>query len=325
MIVPQYWAEARVQHRDRQRRLTIRRYGWSDLSQEDAQRHADERAAEAMQRALAGESIPRRETKAAYNGAEGHPIREEVLERHGETVITRNLYGARCLNTPNVMFVDIDFQEQPSCMPCLVVLTVVILAAVAGIWWWHSVGVFVLLVFGTLFISSMLTLKIRKWWLRWQGGPEALARKTIDRFLEQHPDWRVRLYETPAGYRLLVMHRTFDPTDPETRESLQALRADPVYTRMCMNQHCFRARLTPKPWRMGIAQHMKPRPGIWPVAPDRLAERAAWIAEYEQKAQGYAACRFIEELGLGTTHPAAVRVQHLHDGISRATTPLPLA
>ncbi|MEQ1893799.1 MAG: hypothetical protein ABL998_14750, partial [Planctomycetota bacterium] len=34
--------------------------------------------------------------------AEGVPIREEIVSEHDAAVITRNGYGARCLNTPNV-------------------------------------------------------------------------------------------------------------------------------------------------------------------------------------------------------------------------------
>lgn len=54
----------------------------------------------------------------AYNGAQGVPIREEVLERHGDTVITRNGYGAKCLNTPDVLFADVDFDTAlpPGCI-----------------------------------------------------------------------------------------------------------------------------------------------------------------------------------------------------------------
>ena len=44
-----------------------------------------------------------REPRMPYNGAAGVPIREEIVGRHGETVITRNSYGARCLNMPNVL------------------------------------------------------------------------------------------------------------------------------------------------------------------------------------------------------------------------------
>ncbi|UUZ56064.1 hypothetical protein LP419_12210 [Massilia sp. H-1] len=111
MIVPNFWAEARTQYRSKGKQITIRRFGWSDASQEDAQNNAQARADEALKRAVSGEPLPRRERKVPYNGADGLPIREEVVARHGETVITRNSYGARCLNTPDVLFADIDFPE----------------------------------------------------------------------------------------------------------------------------------------------------------------------------------------------------------------------
>src|SRR6185436_19883341 len=100
MIVPRYWAEGRLQHREGKRQITISRFDWSDESEAAAQTLADERARLAMQRAIAGETLVRREPKIPYNGAEGLPIREEILSRHGDVVITRNSYGARCLNTP---------------------------------------------------------------------------------------------------------------------------------------------------------------------------------------------------------------------------------
>lgn len=109
MLIPSYWAEASVKARRENRQMTIRRFGWSELNQEEAQHHAESRAQEALERLMAGEKLERREPKVAYNGAQGVPIREEVLSRHSDAVITRNLYGARCLNTPNVLFADIDF------------------------------------------------------------------------------------------------------------------------------------------------------------------------------------------------------------------------
>ena len=109
MIIPKYWAEARLQHRERKRQITVRRFGWSDVGEAEAQAHADVRVREALDRVLAGEKLPRRERRVAYNGAEGMPIREEIIDRAGDTVITRNGYGALCLNTPNVLFADIDF------------------------------------------------------------------------------------------------------------------------------------------------------------------------------------------------------------------------
>ena len=39
----------------------------------------------------------------------------EIVSRHGETVITRNSYGALCLNTPNALFADVDYALTASC------------------------------------------------------------------------------------------------------------------------------------------------------------------------------------------------------------------
>ena len=112
MLVPKFWAEARVQHRAGRKQVTVRRYGWSDASQQEAQANADARAKEALARILAGEKLHRRDHKIPYNGAEGLPIREEILSTHGDAVITRNSYGAHCLNTPSVLFADIDFPSR---------------------------------------------------------------------------------------------------------------------------------------------------------------------------------------------------------------------
>lgn len=111
MIVPQYWAEARQQHRAAGKQITVRRFGWSDASEAEAQVHAEQRAGEALSQILAGVTLARREWKRPYNGSEGVPIREEIVSRHGNAVVTRNGYGARCLNTPDVFFADIDFDE----------------------------------------------------------------------------------------------------------------------------------------------------------------------------------------------------------------------
>ena len=109
MIVPQYWAECRKRHSDPNQAITVKRFGWSDTSVDEAQAMADERAQQALDSILAGEKLLRHEPRVAYNGAAGVPIREQVLERRGEQVLTRNVYGARCLNSPNACFVDIDF------------------------------------------------------------------------------------------------------------------------------------------------------------------------------------------------------------------------
>lgn len=95
MIVPKFWAEGRQQHRTKGRQVTVRRFGWSDTSQADAQQSADVRVKQALDRILSGEKLARTDPKIPYNGAAGVPIREEIVDRQGETIITRNSYGAR--------------------------------------------------------------------------------------------------------------------------------------------------------------------------------------------------------------------------------------
>jgi len=325
MIVPQYWAEGRVQARTKRRQVTVRRWGWSDVSPEDAQAKADARARDALARLQQGEKVQRREPKVSYNGAEGLPIREEVLSRHGETVITRNIYGAQCLNTPDVLFADIDFPDDPGGgLGCLIFLAGTIGAAALGTRL-HSLACAV----GVLAAALLAWWGVKAW--RRSQAPqrtrqkETKARGRVEEFARAHPDWHLRLYRTPRGFRVLVMHRKFDPGEPDVLACFNALSADRVYVRMCQRQRCFRARVSPKPWRIGMPAHIKPRPGVWPVKPERMPDRQNWIAKYEQAAGQYASCHFVAALGGSPVDPEARAVQILHDDLCRAGTTLPLA
>jgi hypothetical protein len=325
MIVPRYWAEGWRDGVVRGRRKTIRRFGWSDVSPADAQAMADQRAADALDRFTAGERVPARESKVPYNGADGMPIREEILREVGTAVVTRNSYGAQCLNTPDVLFVDIDFEDPPRFWQWAVIATI-LCAAAAGIGvWLESAAAGLAIGVAALPVSWLASEAVTACRVGWAGGREAIARRRIDGFAEARPDWNIRLYRTPAGFRVLVLHRTFDPREEEVAECFAALGADPQYARMCVRQNCFRARVSPKPWRIGIARHMRPRPGVWPVAPERLPIRNRWIEEYEVRAREFAACHFVEALGMGGVHPSAATVQRLHDDLARANTSLPLA
>jgi hypothetical protein len=326
MIVPQYWAEARLQHREEKRQFTVRRFGWSDASQHEAQTLADSRAREALQRIVSGEKLPRREPKVAYNGAEGVPIREEILSRHGAAVVTRNLYGAQCLNTPDVLFADIDFDEGevPPRLTCLLMSIGLVIAGWIG-WSAESFKKGLLVAIGGLLLGAFLSTVFHRAALFLAGGMEKHARRRLAAFLARNPDWRVRLYRTPAGFRILALHRTFDPLEPAVGEFFRAIGTDRVYARMCSNQRCFRARVSPKPWRIGIAAHLRPRPGVWPIKPEHLPARRACVESYERQSAGYAACQFLTDLGDGPTHEAVAAVQRLHDTVSRAESGLPMA
>jgi hypothetical protein len=324
MIVPQYWAEGRVQHRQDKRQVTVRRFGWSDESLDEAQRNADQRAQEALQRLLSGEKLARREPRIPYNGAAGVPIREEIVARHGQTVITRNAYGARCLNTPDVLFADIDFDKEAGFIATFVVFAAIAAAAVA-IWFanYRTIGALTLLFAFTL--SSSIAGGLTRLLQNARGGIERITLAKIRRFLEAHAGWNLRIYRTPAGMRVLITHRVFRPDEPAVAECFRALGTDPIFARMCLNQRCFRARVSPKPWRIGIAGHMRPRPGVWPVSEQGMPRRLAWIAAYEAAAQSFSACRFVESLGSGIVDPEVRRVMELHDELCRAQSQLPMA
>ncbi|MEI7729741.1 MAG: hypothetical protein WCO56_09210 [Verrucomicrobiota bacterium] len=328
MIIPQFWAEGRAQHRTRGRQVTIRRFGWSEVSEAEAQANADLRAQEALERVLKGDKLLRREPKVPYNGAEGVPIREEIVSHHGETIVTRNAYGARCLNTPNVLFADIDLaMDSPlwiKFLPILISLALLVIALWQHPAWRALWAVVVSLCIGW-FVGRLVAAGIHRLWVGGRDGMEKLARKKMDAFIAQNPDWHLRLYRTPAGFRVLVMHRTFEPGEAAVAEFFAALGTDPVYVRMCLNQQCFRARVSPKPWRAGITGHIRPQSGAWPVAPETLPARNEWIQKYEAAAQHYAACNFIGTLGSHKVDPAAQAVQSLHDELCRATEALMLA
>lgn len=342
MIVPEFWAEARISesfgrdHASGRRSLTVRRFGWSDSSLADAQAVADARAREAFDRILAGTSLPKRDPRVPYD-AEGLPIREQVVERDGDIVITRNSYGARCLNSPNVLFADVDFDEPVSTWNKYYLISSLALALIAGVVSQH-LGVFVLSGVFAVGIAGALARARGRARHRANGGPEGRARKRIDAFVTAHPHWHLRLYRTPNGFRLLAMHQVFDPNDPQVIGFFEAIGADAYYALLCRRQHCFRARVSPKPWRIGEHSRSQtragvasggagsmPKAGVWPIAVDRMHERERWVEDYERKSTGYASCRFVEALGSRDYVMAAQSVQRLHDDLCRSDTTLPLA
>ncbi len=325
MIVPRFWAEARVQKRTRRQQITIRRFGWSDDSPEDAQQHADRRAAEALTAAELGSSIFRREPKRSYNGADGVPIREEIVQQVGTSIVTRNSYGARCLNTPDVLFADIDLEVRPPVIlisGAALVVAGTILAALWGQTHWAITGISTIV---ALIVMWWIAALLYRRWIDFRGGPERIVLGRLTKFLEANRDWKIRVYRTPAGLRLLAVHRRFSPQEPIVAKFFAAVGTDPVYVRMCLKQNCFRARLTAKPWRIGIQERIKPRRGTWPVPEEKRADRTAWINKYERTAQNFAACQYIDTIGTGSTDPTAHSVQELHDRICQSHKALTLA
>lgn len=314
MIVPDFWAEARVQQRHNGRQFTVRRFGWSDSSLADAERMANERALEALESIVRGSKQPRREPKVPYNGAEGVPIREEVLSRHGEEVVTRNSYGAECLNSPSAFFVDVDHDSPLTFAMLVLAYGLLFVPAILTAAHWRSLTLGLFLSLGGLFLAAPVARACRRLLTALTGGPLNQLLRRIERFAAAQPTpWSVRVYKSPGGFRLLVTHRPFDTGDPVVQAFFKAVRADPLYARMCARQRCFRARLTPKPWRIGMTARLRPRPGVWPVKPDAIQSRIEWVISYNTAAAPYASCTFLCGIGPSYVHQRIQPVLDLHD------------
>jgi hypothetical protein len=162
-------------------------------------------------------------------------------------------------------------------------------------------------------------------WLRrlfTRTTPEQSTLGQLREALRSHGGATFRIYRTASGFRVMAVDRPFDPESAQTRELMRVTRTDPAYARLCRSQKCFRARLTPKPWRCGIS---KP-PGDFPrLERDEQHAFSAWLRDYEQASTRFATCRYLETIGNGRANGDTRRLQELHDRLTKSQEPLPLA
>lgn len=291
MRIPQYWSRAEtVISADDGAELLVCSWGWSDESEQDAAERAEAALPDAVDR-----------TRRAVSGDhQGDyylvaPPREEVVARvpqDAETpdaVITRNSYGSAVLNTQSLMFVDIDLPPAPTRPrkpPAL-------LAWFLGL-------------FGIRFPDP-------------SERPDDLAH--IRAWASEHPEYGLRIYRTAAGFRVAIVNRDIDPRSDEARRILAELGSDALYRRLCETQNCFRARLSPKPYRIGAFN----APGKHPRTEDYMqTEFERWLGNYDRKSEKYAVCELIEAVGPAASDTQATLLA-LHDRLSRAESGLPLA
>ncbi len=218
------------------------------------------------------------------------PFREPVLYEMKDgvdqtsAVITRNSYGCEVLNTARIMFVDVDL---PKPKPP------------AG---------FLKRLFGKPIPSSDT------------AADSTLAK--AEAWTRRHPDWGWRIYRTRAGLRLLATHALIAPELPAADAVFEALGADPLYRKLCHTQKCYRARLTPKPWRCGVTM----KPERWPFENEKREQRfQRWQANYESYAANWATCQLLRQLGNPTVHPEIQPIIKLHDAATKVESSLKLA
>lgn len=145
------------------------------------------------------------------------------------------------------------------------------------------------------------------------------ARASIQDFASRHPDWGVSAYRTAAGFRVLVTGTGAGPNDHMSAAIMDELSADRIYAGLCAAHDSFRARLTPKPWRVGWHSLNM----TYPDSQDS-PKLQPWLTGYRQRSQGYATCQLLMRQG----PPASADEQlviDLHDQVTLANSGLSLA
>ena len=275
MRIPKYWARQTCRGEDpKGRSIVLQTRGWSDASLAAAREKAAQRAQNALARLF------REEPLGDYEYLD-QPIPEEIVDSVGPqgqeiAVITRNRYGSLVLNSASVCFVDIDFPPI------------------------QSQG-----------IKDALALLFSK--RKRNERKQALEQTTLQNvrsWAQRNSSRLFRLYRTAAGLRLLFTDRLYDPTSRETSSLLQELGSDRLYRRLTEKQECFRARLTPKPWRIGCT---RPPTGFPWIDDSAEQEYRQWQRTYEQKSTPYQVCQLVESVGQDASDNTITAIVALHD------------
>lgn len=150
---------------------------------------------------------------------------------------------------------------------------------------------------------------------------DVILKKASD-WVETRQGWGWRIYRTKAGFRLLATHRPVPPADPVAEEVFQEFKADALYRKLCINQKCYRARLTPKSWRCGV----DPLTNRWPwLEPEDEAAFREWEKTYREASSEYSTCRLLGQIGNAAIHPDLAALVDFHDKATGVGSARPLA
>jgi hypothetical protein len=138
----------------------------------------------------------------------------------------------------------------------------------------------------------------------------------------ERPEATYVVYETHSGLRVFRVDRDMEPGSDDAAHELDRLGSDRLYRALCRSQECYRARLTPKPWRCRLPDppNRFPREG-----PGQERAFRDWLARYERSAADHAVCRSRVVIGAARPTAAAERLLALHDRMTGVGSRRPLA
>ncbi|WP_020521486.1 hypothetical protein [Catelliglobosispora koreensis] len=289
MRIPRFWAAAEGSGTGPQgERLFRRAWGWSMSSTAEALTVAHEQLRSALANVLSGTRVGGYYPRAPLR----EPILDEVLDGTEQALaVTRNRYGAEVLNTDRLLIADIDLPE---------------LEDQAGDGWLRRL------------------FRRRPAREETPGEPPVVQERVaeLERWAAAHPDFGVIVYRTASGLRVFVTGVSEPTTSAQGESILVELGADPIYRELCRTHGTFRARLTPKPWRL---PGFKAPGDRWPFADSRSERRfQRWLDDYEAASRGYAVCRRLAAYGRAPSVWEAHIIQR-HDDRALVQTVLPLA
>lgn len=150
--------------------------------------------------------------------------------------------------------------------------------------------------------------------LAWFGlsfPSKARVIQTLEHIQQQQPEITLRIYETFAGLRVFLIHQSFKHDSEQARQWLSRLGADKRYKKLCELQQCYRARLTPKPWRCAITY---PPTNSYPRENALTQQRFAnWIKRYEANSSQFSAVHLIKQLGRPAQDMIIRQLIEVHD------------
>lgn len=131
----------------------------------------------------------------------------------------------------------------------------------------------------------------------------------IEHFQKMNTHLTIQVYQTFAGLRFVVMNVLFSPEDDEVGRLFTLLEVDPLYKRLCDQQSCFRARLTPKPWRIKVERPVS----RFPRDNKEQREFETWLKEYQFASAQFSVVKKLSKFGGAPVNADIKRVLAIHD------------
>lgn len=139
----------------------------------------------------------------------------------------------------------------------------------------------------------------------------------IEQYQQQNPAYTFKVYETFAGLRVVVANEVFDKYSGSAKAIFSSLGVDPLYVKLCKAQSCFRARLTPKPWRIGLE---RPASRFPRHEQSEINDFSSWLKNYELASRRVSTVKLVATFGHAREHPDVNRVLEVHDRYARRSS-----